>query len=116
MKISIKPFISVLILGMGLLSCKEKQEEVVTPSGVNDMETFFEERGERSQQFTVNASTGATITGNEGTKITIPANAFVTAGGAAVTGNVTFELKEIFDKSEMILSNRPTISSGKILV
>lgn len=55
------------------------------------------------------------ITGKQGTIVRIPAGTFVTASGLAVTGKVQVEMKEVFKKSDILLSNLPTISDGKML-
>ena len=74
----------------------------------NTMTEFFSENGVQSQTFTINVEDGSVITGEKGTVITIPENAFEDNGGNAITGSVTVSVKEIFTASEMVLSNRPT--------
>jgi len=61
-----------------------------------------------TQDFTIAAEDGGTVTGENGTEIIIPINAFTDSNGDIVTGDVDIMLKEIFSPSEMILSNRPT--------
>jgi len=56
------------------------------------------------------------IVGAKGTIIKFPANTFVTLSGAPVSGTVDIELIEILNKSEMILSNKATMSTGGLLV
>ena len=73
------------------------------------MVDFFAENGAPTQIFTLDASAGGVIIGLEGTKITFPANAFQNANGALVTGSVSVSLREIYKKSDMILSNVTTI-------
>ncbi len=46
---------------------------------------------------------------HKGTLITIPANAFVTLGGFPVTGTVNIEYKELYKKSDMLFSDKPTV-------
>jgi len=74
----------------------------------NTMDEFFEVNGVQSETFSIDAEDGGTITGEQGTIITIPTNAFVDADGNPVIGEVDVLIKEIFAPSEMILSNRPT--------
>ena len=109
---------SLIIFGIALMTlfaCK-KDNETDPLSGPTNMKEFFSENEPANQRFTVNSSTGGSITGSKGTEITIPPNAFKKADGTPVTGNVTIELKELFEKSEMILSDKPTVSYGQILV
>jgi hypothetical protein len=102
---------------MVLFACKKKEKEKVQPeTGPKNISEFFKQNEVRSQYFTVNSSSGGTVTGNKGTKISIPANAFKKSDGSAVAGNINIELKEVFKKSEMILSDKSTVSYGQILV
>jgi outer membrane protein assembly factor BamB len=73
---------------------------------------FFERNGVAKQSYVINGSLGGSFTTPQGTKVTIPANAFKTQSGQAVTGNVTIEFKDIYRKSDMLLSNKPTITLG----
>lgn len=74
----------------------------------NDIQGFFEANGVQDQNFTVDAATGGSVTGEEGTIVTFPANAFVDESNNPVTGMVDIAIKEIFKPSQMILSNKPT--------
>lgn len=95
--------------------CKKSEEE--SPAPAISMKDFFEKTEVKSQTFTINTDNGqSTITGEEGTKVTFPENAFTTIDGTPVTGTVSIELKEIYDKSDMVLSERPTSSDGKLLI
>lgn len=99
-----------------MFSCEKKNDPPAPSPNSQSINQFFSENKKQGEFFTVDATTTTTVTGAQGTEITIPANSFVTANGTLVTGNVTIELIEIFDKSDMILSNRPTVSNGQILV
>ncbi len=91
---------AILILG----ACKKpKQQEDPKPDGQALHESFMQHREDLLQTFTIDASTGGTITGSEGTVITFPPNAF-----GSVSGNVEIELIELYDRAGMLLSNRPT--------
>lgn len=107
-------------MGITLLStaCKKDDHDVIPPpSNTSNMGSFFANNEENAKQtFTVNATTGQSITGSNGTKIYIPANAFVYSNGTTVTGNVEIELIEVLDVSEMINLNKTTTSNGQILV
>lgn len=84
-----------------------------TPSAIKAI--FLSNRSNDQQSFTVNANVQSQIIGSKGTKISIPENAFVTAGGSLVTGNVTIEVLEVLDQSSMIWYGLPTMSNGRIL-
>lgn len=56
------------------------------------------------------------LIGEEGTELLIPSDAFVHADGSPVTGEVEILLTEVANKQELILSNLPTQSNGRMLV
>ncbi|QXP77725.1 MULTISPECIES: hypothetical protein [Winogradskyella] len=74
----------------------------------NSIQGFYEVNGIQDQNYTLNAVTGGSVIGENGTIVTFPANAFVDENDNPITGIVDVALKEIFTPSEMILSNKPT--------
>ena len=81
------------------------------------MTAFMQDHGPQFETFTVDASAGAVVSSSKGTTYTIPAGAFQTAAGAAVTGSVTVAIKEINSPSDMILGDKPTLTrDGRMLV
>lgn len=106
------------ILGL-LSSCEKEQNNKVTLSQstntIDKIESFLSSNAPVIQTFQLNTGTYNTITGTEGTSITIPNNAFVDANGNPVTGNVTFELQEVFSPANMIFTGKMTSSGGKTL-
>ncbi len=117
---------TLCILGLALsvsffTGCeKEKKQDAITPVVTNTSLTvkeFIENNSAKKQPFTINVTNvNDTIVGSLGTKVIFPSNAFVTQGGQAVTGEITIQLIEIFDKAAMLLSDRPTTSDGQLLV
>lgn len=73
---------------------------------------FYEKSGVETQVFNINASEDTTIRCKQGTVFYLPANAF---GNDLNTKKVTFEVKEAYLKSDMVLENLSTMSNGKIL-
>lgn len=65
---------------------------------------------------TINISSGGSFMGTSGTKYTFPPNAFVTAAGVSVTGNVTVQVSEYLRKSDMLFSNVLPVSNGEPLL
>jgi hypothetical protein len=108
----------VLFSSFFFIGCKE--DDVTTPTGeplpYDNISELFETQAPQTQSFTIAANTTQTVTGTDGTKITFYANSFVDAQGNTVTGQVNFELKEIFAKGDMIWSERMTVASnGQLL-
>lgn len=78
-------------------------------------DAFFARHAVPTQTFTGDAATGFTITGEKGTKIVFPANAFVKGDGNYATGTVTVTLKEILSKKDVMFSGVMTESNGQLL-
>lgn len=102
-------FVALLLIA----SCKKE-----TNSGTKfpSLNIFLEQNKITSQSFTVNASAGGTITGAKGTVVTFPPNAFLDGNGNRVTGNVSIELKEVFNKADMIAAGVFPVAYGSALL
>ncbi|MEM7036861.1 MAG: hypothetical protein AAF570_07780 [Bacteroidota bacterium] len=55
------------------------------------------------------------LLGEHGTELLIPPNAFVDQQGNPVAGEVIVNFTEVYEKSDLILSNLPTMSNGRML-
>lgn len=84
-----------------------------TPSAIKAI--FLSNRENGKETFTVNSEIRTQLTASKGTKISIPENAFVNANGNSVSGNITIDVLEVHDQSEMIWYGLPTMSNGNIL-
>jgi hypothetical protein len=112
----LKAALLIGVVSTTLIECKKEKKEDISPTASTTTTTptytslsdFFNKNGVQLETHTVNATTGGTFTSAKGTIVSIPANAFVFSGGGAVAGNVTIEFKDIFSKSDMLLSNMPT--------
>src|SRR5690606_13790530 len=82
--------------------------ETPQPDGEALQQTFLENRGENIQTGTIDAETGGSIYGDQGTELVFEPNAFLDGNGSPVTGDVTIELIESYKKSDMLLMNMPT--------
>ena len=80
------------------------------------IERFFSNNQKTSQTFIINAQTQNTLKGTGGTIVKIAPNSFVNKNGEVVTGNVDFELKEVYQKSDMIFSNAHTVANDVPLI
>ncbi|HWK08097.1 MAG TPA: hypothetical protein VNS58_30920 [Puia sp.] len=121
MKKSSLPALAIIAAtAISIMSCKKNNDTSAQPNNNADGQTmtaFMTSHGPRFENFTVDAAAGASFTSTKGIQYTIPAGAFVTAGGAAVTGSVTVAIKEINSPGDMILGDKPTLTSdGRMLV
>ncbi|MCH8330207.1 MAG: hypothetical protein IH946_02325 [Bacteroidetes bacterium] len=98
---------------------KESVDLVMRPSegpvNVKPTVALYEQTGPEMQHFTINAEEGAAINGRRGTLVVVPKNCFVDKNGDPVEGQVKIELKEVLTKVDIILSNVPTMSNGRML-
>jgi len=108
-----------LIAGMALLftSCKKDEPGTIPPPepipGSVELQTYFNQNiSNELQAFTIDASSTQGFTSTNGTQITFYGNSFKHSDGSLVTGNVTIELLEVFDKSGMIRMNAPTLGNA----
>ncbi|WP_106794325.1 hypothetical protein [Aquimarina sp. Aq78] len=103
--------ILVLLTAFLISSCSKNDDELIPQQGIlgyQDILGFYEANGVQKQDFTVDATTGGTITGEDGTKVIFPPNSLVDSDGNLISGTVDVAMKEIFTASQMILSNKPT--------
>jgi hypothetical protein len=110
-----------LVMGSALVfftGCENNDPalEKPKPDGEALMEEFGTNLNEAKQEFTVNAATGGSITGKEGTVVQFFSNGFKKPNGETVTGDVKVELIELFSKADMLLKDMPTLGrkDGKI--
>ena len=106
------------IAGAALLftACKKDDPSTTSPPepipGSVELQTYFDQNiSDELQAFTIDASSTQGFTSANGTQITFNGNSFKHSDGSLVTGNVTIELLEIFDKSGMIRMNAPTLGN-----
>ncbi|MHA4811384.1 hypothetical protein ACX0G9_25005 [Flavitalea flava] len=119
--LSLKSLAFFTASALSIMSCKKNGSVEQNNNNNNQdgkiMTAFLQSHGPQFETFTVDASAGAEITSSKGIKYTIPAGVFVTSAGAAVTGSVTVAVKEINSPSDMILGDKPTLTSdGRMLV
>jgi hypothetical protein len=80
------------------------------------VEEFYNEIQKPVQEFTVNAEKGGSIICTEGTRLIVPASAFVDEDDNGISGQVKITVLEYYKYSEMIAANLTTVSDGKQLV
>jgi hypothetical protein len=121
MKASSLIFLSIMMIAI-TSSCKKKSGSEINPVPADNYASigaFHSTNGAQLQLFTVDGAGGGQFTAPKGTRVTVPANAFLTQAGGNVTGAVTIQFKEIYLKNDMLLSDMslnafwgPPIKSG----
>jgi len=105
-----KTILSLLLVSiLFFTSCKsdENEDEKQKPDGVALNQRFKDNRAAAVQTFTLNGSTGGTVTGEQGTQVTFSSNS-VGLNGNPITGDFTVELIEIYGKGAMVLQDKST--------
>ncbi|PKV51588.1 hypothetical protein ATE84_3677 [Aquimarina sp. MAR_2010_214] len=109
---TLKNIFTIVVLAAFMMSSCSKNDDALIPQqeilDYDDILGFYESNGVQKQDFTLDATTGGTFTGEDGTKITFPPNSLVDGDGNLISGTVDVAIKEIFKASQMILSNKPT--------
>ena len=101
-----------------LLTSCEKNDDLDVPNNANQTAEIFgglefensilNSRENDLQLFSVDATAGGLIVGEQGTNINFPPSAFEHLGGESVTGPVDIELVEIYNRAEMLKKQLPT--------
>jgi hypothetical protein len=99
------------------VACNKDKQTPDTSFGQIKADAFMTKYKVKEQSFTGSATTGFVVTGEKGTKITFPANAFKDSiTGDLVTGTVTVKLIEVLSKKDILLSGPMTESNGQLLI
>ncbi len=115
MKIS-KSILFVAVIS-AVFSCKKTDQTIEAdpdpnPNPVADNysspKDFYSKNAVPVQTYTINALTGGNFTSPQGAIVTIAPNSFVTQGNVPVSGTVTIKFRDIYKKSDMLLSNIAT--------
>lgn len=91
---------------------------VVFPDGktpTRNLDRFFKENRAAGQHFVIDPTRRTTLVGARGTRLTIPPNAFLDHTGWPVRGAVDLLLREIFSRTDMVLSGMTNTSEDRIL-
>jgi hypothetical protein len=112
LKLSYVALASAMVI-MGTQSCNKKDDGPAT--NYNSPAEVLADLAPDVQSFTLDVSKENVITGEDGTVITIPANAFVDANGNPVQGVVTMDLKEVLSLGDQFTSGAFAVSDGKLL-
>lgn len=100
--------LSIILLFGSCTPDNEVEAYQPQPDGQALNERFLDNRNNAIQEFTLDASVGGIVIGAQGTKVQFQANSFG-INGVPVTGNVTVQLLEIYDKASMLLKNKSTL-------
>ncbi len=105
------------VLSMIVLSCKKPDTPASSSVTYASLIDFYAKNGVQSQFYKINSVTGGSFITSQGTKVTISPNSFVDFNNKPVSGTVTIEFKDIYKKSDMLVSAiPPMLGNGAPLV
>jgi hypothetical protein len=96
-----------VIIASILASCSEKESLT--------FDKVLQQFSDQSQFFTITNDIGDTLATKNGTRIIIEPNTFVFNDGQDTEEPIQIEVKDVFDKSEMILNGLGTVSDRRLL-
>ncbi|CAN5790771.1 hypothetical protein BH10BAC2_BH10BAC2_47220 [soil metagenome] len=105
----------VVLLSSGVSSCTKETSASTTGDNYISIEDFYSKNGVALQHYTIDAASGGSFTTTQGTKVTIAPAVFEDLSGNIVSGNVDIEFKDIYKKSDMLLSDMATSYYGRPL-
>jgi len=86
------------------------------PAQKNQLRSYLHSAAKKPQVFTINNAQASIVKGKENTKITFPANVFVSQRtGKSATGNITIKLTEYYQLPDILMARLGTTSDGKLL-
>ena len=107
----------VVILGGTFVACKKKYQVIPPPTPTSAIhDSIAKNILERQRQTTISGWAGGGFVTDLGIEFTFPDSAFRDVNGDTVIGPVNIDYMEILDPSDMILLNKPTMSSNFPLV
>ncbi len=112
--------IIALTVLVGFTACK-KENTVIAPITQaqpisSAMGGLFQQKQAPAQSFGLDATQGGTIRGMRGTIVDFQPNSFINANGQVVSGAIQLTLREVYDRTDMILSNRTTVADNGLLL
>jgi hypothetical protein len=111
-----KKLIYVAAVAIIFASCKKNKDEVETPPSDAAWQSLIDNNiAAKTQTATFDASNANFVfTSNKGTKVTLNGTSLRKAG-APVTGPVTLEFLELYDRADLALTNKPTMGKSSPL-
>ncbi len=99
-------------------SCqKSLTVDITAGTKLSSTEAFLKKYEAPLQTYSINSATGGSFTTAQGTKVIVPSNAFVKlADNSPVSGNITIKFRDIYKKSDMLLSRMPTTTADRQLL
>lgn len=112
---SIFKLFSIFVLLAVIPSCNDSEDREHSNDTFQNNQAIFDHFEKPCQTFLISPDSTKTISGSQGTLITIYANSFETKEGKEVTSEIEIQLSEYYEVSDIILANLSTSSDDNIL-
>jgi hypothetical protein len=111
------PFLASCEKGLDTIICEDGSitGPVVAPAAPDSLSALSRRFGAIRQIITYDPSQQTQFTGQKGTIITIPANAFVQPNGTPVTQPMNLVLREVYSRGDMVMTRTHTSAYGQLL-
>jgi len=110
-----KPTTLILAVVILFLASCAKDKIYEAGNGNSDhytsLQDFYNQNEVKSQFYSINGVTGGSFSTPQGTLVTIPPYGFINMMGDTVTGIVIIEFKDLYKKSDMLLSDKHTVEN-----
>lgn len=93
----------------------DKTDTNTDDGNIENPEEIWAEVQVKAQTFAIDPTQTTKVTGEQGTYLEFAPNTFAYADGSEVKGKITLNLKEYYQKSDMVTSGLTTTSNGKTL-
>lgn len=113
MKKIIHSLTCITLSALVLLSCRKADTSDIVD---NSYSAFVAANTDAVQNFTIDATTGGTITCKRGSKIVFPPNAFANPDNSITTGNILVTVKEALLKKQWLMEALSTTTQTEMLV
>lgn len=84
-------------------------------SPYRNLSNFFHSQRAPLQSFVINNQTATTITGEQGTTISLQSNSLLDIDNQSVRGDINIQLREVRSKADMVFSDLPSTSEDRLL-
>jgi hypothetical protein len=104
--------LSAITVALVMVACNKETNYGPGAGAVDPLRQLFDDNvAAATQSFTINASTGGSVSGTDGCMITFLPNAFLLPNGGQVTGSVEVALVEALTIGDMIWLNKQTVGN-----
>jgi len=114
-KTNIKTFLICISFSLLFFSCLDNDSDIINASSYSSLNDAVQALKPNAQSFTIDATIEQTVTGADGTKITVGANAFTDINGNLISTTITVKLTEYLTLGDMLLGNVQTSSDNQLL-